>query len=129
MGSVKTLIIIGGRSSEGKEKIVVIDLKRLIEKGDASLDVSILDGDSIYIPKAGIFYITGEVKKPDAYKHEEGTTIIKAITIAGGFSDKAATGRVKIIRKSDGKETILEKVKMDEPVLPDDVIVVPESFF
>jgi len=115
--------------SDSNEEIITIDLKRLIETGDTSLDVPIMNGDSIYITKAGVFYVTGEVKKPDAYKFEEGTTVIKAITMGGGFSDKASKGRVKIIRKKAGKEEVLERVSMDEPVLPDDVIVVPESFF
>jgi polysaccharide biosynthesis/export protein len=111
------------------EKTITIDLKRLVEMGDTSQDIPIMDGDSIYIAKAGLFYITGEVKNPNAYKYEEDITVIKAITKAGGFSDKASKGRVKIIRKKNGKEEVLEKVKMDEPVLMDDVIVVPESFF
>jgi len=115
--------------ADQNENIITIDLKRLIEKGDASLDTPIMDGDSIYINKAGVFYVTGEVKKPDAYKYENGATVIKAVTMAGGFTDKASKGRVKIVRKVGGKEEVLEKVKMDEPVLPDDVIVVPESFF
>ncbi len=110
-------------------EIVSIDLKRLIEGGDTSLNITITEGDNIYIPKAGVFYVTGEVKKPDAYKYEKGTTVIKAITMAGGFTDKAAIGRVKIIRNMDGREVVLEKVKMDEPILPDDIIIVPESFF
>lgn len=111
------------------ERIISIDLNDLIEKGDTSLDILILDGDSVYVTKAGVFYVTGEVKTPAAYKREEGTTVIKAITMAGGFSDKASKSRVRIVRKINGKEEVLEKVKMDEPVLPDDVIIVPESFF
>lgn len=74
-------------------------------------------------------FVTGEVKKPDGYKFEPGTTVLRAVTLAGGFSDKASTSRVKIIRKTDKKQEVLERVKMDEPVLPGDVIVVPESFF
>lgn len=116
-------------SQDKKESIITIDLKRLVGMGDTSLDMPVVDGDSIYIVKAGLFYVTGEVKKPDAYKFDEGTTVLKAITMAGGFSDKASTGKVKIIRKVKGKEEIMERVKMDEPVLPDDVIMVPESFF
>lgn len=116
-------------SPETKESVITLDLKRLIAKGDTSLDMPIYDGDSIYIIKAGLLYVTGEVKKPDAYKYEEGTTVLKAITTAGGFSDKAAQGRVKIIRTVDGKEETLTRVRMDEPVQPDDIIVVPESFF
>ena len=115
--------------SDKNEDVITIDLKSLLEKGDQSLDVPIMDSDSIYITKAGVFYVTGEVKRPDAYKYDEGTTVIKAITMGGGFTDKASKGRVKIIRKVNGKEEAIEKVKMDEPILPDDVIVVPESFF
>ena len=116
-------------ASDKQETIINIDLNGIIEKGDTSLDILIVDGDSVYISKAGVFYVTGEVKKPDAYKYEEGTTVIKAITMGGGFTDKASKGRVKIIRKVNGKEKVIEKAHMDEPVLPDDVIVVPESFF
>jgi polysaccharide export outer membrane protein len=115
--------------ADKKEKVVTINLKRLIEMGDASQDVAVLDGDSIYVTRAGIYFVSGEVKKPDSYKYEEGTTVLKAVTTAGGFTEKASTGRVKIIRKVEGKEEVLEKVSLDEPVRPDDVIVVPESFF
>lgn len=115
--------------SDGQETIIEIDLKRLVEKGDTSIDISIMDGDSVYIKKAGVFYVTGEVKKPDSYKYEDGTTVIKAVTIAGGFTEKASKGRVKIIRKVKGEEEIINSVDMDEPILQDDVIVVPESFF
>lgn len=114
---------------DGNERAITLDLRRLVEKGETSLDVPINDGDSIYIAKARVFYINGEIKKPDAYKYEDGTTIIMAVTMAGGFTDKASKGRVKIIRKVDGREEVIEKARMDEPVLPDDVIVVPESFF
>ncbi len=115
--------------SDKNEKIITIDLKRLIEKGDTSLDLLIMDGDGIYITKAGLFYVTGEVRKPDAYKYEEGITVIKAITMAGGFTGIASTREVKIIRKINGKEKVIKKAGMAEPVLPEDVIVVPESFF
>jgi polysaccharide export outer membrane protein len=122
--------IIKRKTSPGRpEKVITIDLRKLIEEGDTSADIPLMDNDNVYIAKAGVFYITGEVKKPDAYKYEEGTTVIKAVTLAGGFTDKASSGRVKLIRKVQGKEKIIEKAGMDEPVQVDDVIVVPESFF
>ncbi|MFO7884595.1 MAG: SLBB domain-containing protein [Desulfobacteraceae bacterium] len=108
---------------------IPIDLEQLIEKGDTSLNLPIKDGDTLYISKADIYYVSGEVKKPDSYKFESGITIIKAITQAGGFSKIAAKNKVSIIRIVNGKKTIIENVKMDERVYPDDVIVVPESFF
>ncbi len=117
------------RESSGEENIATINLTRLIMEGDTSLDVPVLEGDSIYIAKAGLIYVTGEVKRPDAYKLDEDTSVIKAITMAGGFTDKASSSRVKIIRKVEGEEAVLDGVNMDDPVFDGDVIVIPESFF
>jgi len=118
-----------GADVQEEQSVLTIDMIQLLEKGDTTQNIQIMDGDNIYIAKAGVFYVSGEVTRPDAYKFEEKITVIKAITIAGGFSDKAAKGAVKIIRKIQGQDEILEKVKMDEPILPEDVIVIPESFF
>lgn len=114
---------------ENQEDAITIDLDRLIMKGDTSLNLSIRDGDSVYIGKADIFYVSGEVNKPDSYKLDTDMTTIKAITKAGGFSKIAAKGKVRIIRTINQNKQVLENVNMDAPILPDDVIVVPESFF
>jgi len=116
-------------SSPGDPDLLQIDLKKLLEQGDRSQDVVLRDGDNIFIAKAGLAYVTGQVQKPDSYPIEEGTTVIMAVTRAGGFTPLAAKGRVKVIRKVSGEEQIFEKVPMNMPVLPDDVIVVPESYF
>jgi len=113
----------------GQEKLIKVDLKTLTQGGDSENDVAILDGDSVFVTQAGNVYVTGEVKRPNAYKFERGTSVIKAITMAGGFTELAAQGRVKIIRKSGGSENQLDNVPMHMLVLPEDVIVVPESFF
>ena len=74
-------------------------------------------------------YVTGEVVKPDAYVISDDTTVIKAITLAGGFNGKAAKGGVTIIRKIGDKETIMKDVPLDTFVQKNDVVVVLESFF
>lgn len=117
-------------SDGGKEKEqIVISLQDLINTGDTSQNITIQDNDSIYISKAKTYYVSGEVNKPDSYKYEPDLTVIKAITMAGGFSKIAARNKVKIIRTINGEKNIFENVNMDEPLLPNDVIVVPESFF
>lgn len=88
-------------------------------------------------------YITGEVKKPGAYSYEENMTVIKAVTLAGGFTELAAPGRIKILRKNSaapgkpdvknppnapGKEKEI-KAKIEDLVLPNDIIIVPERIF
>ena len=76
-----------------------------------------------------LIYVTGQVKRPDAYNLESGTTVIKAIAMAGGFTEIASPSKVKIIRKVDGKEQVFEKVSFQEKLMPEDVMIVPESFF
>ena len=82
----------------------------------------------IYIAKYRNFFVSGEVKSPGGYPYEEGLTVLKAVTLAGGFTNRAAEGRVKIKRMKGVEEETL-RVELDAPVFPDDVIVVPESFF
>jgi len=117
-----------GESDNG-ENVIKINIKNLVEKGENILNIQVRNGDSIYIPKLDVYYVTGEVKKPDAYDHEESTSVIKAITMAGGFTAKASKTGVKIIRKIGDREEVVSEVKMDVLVFPEDVIVVPESFF
>jgi polysaccharide export outer membrane protein len=119
----------GSDSSDKTTEIITINLKNIIEKGDIDQDVEIMDGDSVFISKTGVFYVMGEIMKPNAYKYKDGTTVIKAITVAGGFTERANTAKVRIIRKANDGEEVLEKVRMDELVLPDDLIMVPESLF
>jgi polysaccharide export outer membrane protein len=116
-------------SDQHDQKIITIDLIRLMEKGDFSMNFQIIDGDNIYISKTGFFYVTGEVKKPDAYKYLDGTTVIQAIAMAGGFTGKANEGKVKIHRKVEEQEEIIEVTALDTPIYQNDVIIVPESFF
>ena len=110
-------------------EIIQIDLKRLMETGDVALNIQIMDKDNVFIAKAGMFYVTGAVDEPDAYKYEEGSTVLKAISMAGGFTKVAAKSRIRIVRIVDGKEQVMEKVSLQEELQPGDVIVVPESYF
>ncbi|OQX63521.1 MAG: hypothetical protein B5M56_02605 [Desulfococcus sp. 4484_241] len=116
-------------SRETDGDVIKIDLKKLVEEGTTDQNVLIHNGDSIFITKMEKIYVTGEVKYPGAYPYEKGLTVIKAITNARGFTDKASATGVQIIRKENGKERVLDRVRMDDLVKPDDVIVVPESFF
>lgn len=116
------------RESDARGEIN-IQLRKLIDKGDATQNVSIMDGDKVFIDKAGLFYVTGQVKRPDSYKYQDKLTVMKAITMAGGFTDTASKGSIDIVRKVNGKENVISDVDLDHLVQPEDVVVVPESFF
>jgi polysaccharide export outer membrane protein len=110
-----------------KEDIIRVDVEGLLG-GRAEDNIRIEGGDTIFVPKAAFYFIFGEVKSPGSYKLRRDTTVLKAVILAGGFTDKASKRRIKIRRK-EGDKTIKVRVKLDDPVLPEDTIIVPESFF
>ena len=74
------------------------------------------------------FYVSGEVRSPGAFPYREGITVLKAITLAGGWTDRAVKDEAKILRIVNGQQQIFT-VGMEETLQPDDIIIVPESFF
>lgn len=117
------------RKRSSSNDLITINLKSLIEGGDVSQNISIMDGDTIYVSKAGMCYVNGEVNRPNAYKCGDKMTVLKLITLAGGFTGKASKSSVRILRIVDGEKILHKNVSMETLVFPDDVIIVPESFF
>lgn len=124
------------RNPDGKEETFALDLSGKFPK---DRDFKIQDGDSLLIPKGNTFFVFGEVRKPGSYQLDKDTNILEGITIAGGFTDKAAPGRTRVIRSTDtGQQVInidmndiLRRGQRDKamPLRENDVVVVPESFF
>lgn len=111
--------------SRGRQ--IRVDLRSALE-GDLSQNIFVEDGDSIFIPRAKTFFIMGEVRKPGEYKLERSTTVRKAISLAGGSSDKAALGRIKVVRIIEGTD-VESHIGLDDLLMPNDTVTVPESIF
>jgi polysaccharide export outer membrane protein len=90
--------------------------------------VTIRDGDTIFVPKAEMFFVTGHVRSPGSYVWEKGMTVQKAISLAGGITERGARNRIKIIRIVDGQRKEF-RVTMTDLVLPNDTIEVPQRYF
>ncbi len=101
---------------------------RQLQEGDLSKNITLKDGDTIVVPKAQSVYVFGQVKTPGAYAVTKGITVLQALALAGGVTDRGSTGRVKIIRTVDGKKAEL-KAKLTDTVEPGDTLIVAERFF
>jgi len=135
-------IVIFRQDEQGTTRRISVDLERLVYDADPSLNLPVRPGDIIYVPaveKIRIF-VTGAVKNPNLYEvpSDEPVTVLRAVTLAGGTTDRAAERRVKIFRTApDGRRheipVDLRKIKRgkaEDPVLErDDVVLVPETFF
>ena len=74
------------------------------------------------------FYVNGMVEKPGGYPFSPGLTVRKAISIAGGFKERASREKINVIHDDDPKQTP-QKVDLNTALLPGDIVTVEESFF
>ena len=116
------------RKEDGAQRKMILNIKNLLEAKTNDEEFLIQDGDVIYQPRAEFFFVMGEVNKPGTYKLEEGTTVTKAISLAGGFTDKAGKKKIKILREKDGSQTE-HKADSNELLQPQDIVQVPQSLF
>ena len=74
------------------------------------------------------FFVNGSVEKPGGYPFAPGMTVRKAISLAGGFKERASREKIHVIRDDDPKQT-QRKVDLNASILPGDILTVEESFF
>ena len=74
------------------------------------------------------FFVNGMVEKPGGYPFSPGLTVRKAISLAGGFRERAARDKLFIIRDDDPAQTP-RRVELSAAILPGDILTVEESFF
>lgn len=74
------------------------------------------------------FFIHGEVEKSGGYPFQPGLNLRKAISIAGGLSERASEKKIFVIREIDPSKA-RQPIGMDDPVYAGDTITVEQSFF
>jgi polysaccharide export outer membrane protein len=88
-------------------------------------NVVLQEGDTIFVQKAEKFFITGQVKSPGAFTYERNLTVLQALALAGGLSEKGSNRRIKVIRIVDGKQVTMG-IDLDDTIQPGDTIIVAQ---
>lgn len=73
------------------------------------------------------FFILGEVNRPGQYPYASGMSVINAVALAGGFTFRAKENGISVQRGGSNAPEVV--VTPDTPILPGDIIRVPERFF
>jgi polysaccharide export outer membrane protein len=74
-----------------------------------------------------LVYVNGEVKRPGGFSYRDGLTVRKAVTLAGGFTERASPNKITLIRENELGRS--KKVYLNDRLRPGDIITVGESFF
>ena len=121
-------VIIVVKNVNGKAVRKQIDLLEFYA-GDVSQNIKVGEGDYIMVPKMDTFYIHGEVKRPGSYRLERGMTVMQALSVGGGLSDRGSMSGMKVSRRKADGETEKIDVELTDLLKPNDVLYVKERLF
>jgi len=120
-------IVTGTRNGQPFRK--QIDIPSIFLTGQLQDDIVLQGGDSIYVHRAGVYYIYGEAQRPGSYRIERNMTVMQALAQGGGPTARGSERRLRLSRKAADGSVQLTEPQLTDPVLPNDVIYVKESIF
>jgi polysaccharide export outer membrane protein len=113
--------------SGDKPDVTRVDLDAL-QRGHLDQNIALQDGDTIFIPRADIVYLLGHVRNPGVYPIRRGTTVLQALALAGGVTDRGAANRIDVERIENGIK-VRVRVTPDELVRGGDTLIIPAKYF
>lgn len=119
---------VGTDVEETGRETLRFNLKDLQTGAANSLNIDVRDGDTVYVAKAELVYVFGQVKTPGSYPIKSDTTVLQALSLAGGVTPQGAMNRTRIVRFVDGEKKEV-RVELSDRVQPGDTVMVPERFF
>ncbi len=121
-----TLVLTGVRNGESiRQEIPLSDL--FARSPDANVELS--GGDILFIDRAPIFYVYGEVQKPGAYRVEPGMTLMQGLATGGGLTNRGTERGMQVHRRNGSGAVEVLALDRNESLKADDVIYVKQSLF
>jgi polysaccharide export outer membrane protein len=119
----------GGIAAGGSEEVTIIREGKSEKVSALSKAFELKGGDTVYVDRAPVFYIYGEVIHSGAYPVKAGLTVMQAISIGGGITPRGSENRIKLRRVAPDGKTREYDASLVTQVQADDVIFVKESLF
>jgi polysaccharide export outer membrane protein len=123
----------------GNDQVVWVELRALIESGNALADLRLRRDDVVYVPSISERFISvlGEVQHPGAIPLTHNSTLASVLAEAGGITEKAGHNpHIQIVDPAAGSSRVLmfnevlDPVKSLEVTLrPGEIVFVPRSGF
>jgi polysaccharide export outer membrane protein len=121
------VIVTGERA--GKPYRKEIDIPALFTAKQLDQDILVAAGDVIFVQRAPVYYVYGEVQSPGSYKIERDMTVRQALAQGGGLTVRGSDRRLQLHRRDEGGKLTVIRPQLNDPVRPDDVLEVREALF
>ncbi|MEP7068673.1 MAG: polysaccharide export protein EpsE [Usitatibacter sp.] len=125
-GGSDEVTILTNRS--GMQEKIEVDLGAMMRNGDLTRNVTLEPGDTIFVQKAPLVYIYGEVQRAGAYPVAQNMTVMQALALGGGVTVRGTERGIQISRRAGSGVKRID-ASLNDRVQPDDVIHVRESLF
>ncbi len=122
-------IIVHTRNIDGKSKKQTIHVKDILDASEPVETIDLQAGDVLFVPKAPIFYIYGEVLQPGSYRLETNMAIVQALSVGGGLTPRGSESQITIKRRDSNGQLVEIAAELSDTVLKDDVVRVGERWF
>ena len=119
----------GGIAPGGADTVTVIRDGQPKKVSALGKDFALKAGDTVYVDRAPVFYIYGEVTRSGAYPVTPNLTVMQAISVGGGITPRGSDRRVKLRRVGADGKVVETDAGLQDVVKADDVIYVKESIF
>jgi len=117
------------RAGDGGDQRLEIDLLGLFDAPGQAKNIELGNGDTVFVPRIPVFYIYGEVQRPGAYRLERRMTVMQAVSLASGLTQRGSEKGLRIVRRNGAGTSKAFGASMEDFVLQDDVIYLKESLF
>jgi polysaccharide export outer membrane protein len=122
-----TIVLIGTR--DGRPYRHEADLPRIFAPGGSNDDIVVMPGDTIWVDRAPMIYLYGEIQHAGAQRLERGMTVMQAVAAGGGATPRGTLKGLKVSRRGpDGKIQTIEP-SMEDTLKDGDVMYIRESLF
>ena len=121
----------------GQNEVVWVDLKKLIDSGNAMADLRLRRDDVVYVPNGGERFVSvlGQVQHAGAIELTSTSTLASVLAEAGGFTEPAGNKpHIQIVDPETGtsqivsmKDVLNPEKSLEITLKPGEIIFVPHS--
>lgn len=135
------LTLAGGINATGADRVTIlsenggkpvkreIDVPAIFRDGDPSSNIQLQNNDIIFVERAPVFYIYGEVQRAGAYRLEPGMIVMQAMSLGGGLTPRGTERGIGIHRRLPNGEFTRIAASLTDQVRAGDIVYVRESLF
>lgn len=135
------LTLAGGINATGADRVTIlsenggkpvkreIDIPAIFRDGDPSSNIQLQNNDIIFVERAPVFYIYGEIQRAGAYRLEPGMIVMQAMSLGGGLTPRGTERGIGIHRRLPNGQFARIAASLTDQIRADDIVFVKESLF